>query len=245
MKRTIRFLFPMLAGAALLVTLLRPETGWLARHQLGSVLSGSWGMVQTLSDLGLKRDEMPLSWALPPAQPERIKAAYAHALVTHPADTELQIAGILHETWGGARLTALRNLPASAPRNAVILRLACQNDINLKNRQIEQDTLSSTIEKRKDEPVDSAALEAALKDAQGGAVLDPSNAFFPAMEAIALYGLKRDSEARAALHRAALAPHYDDGTRTETEGTWRLREIARGPQLALTETAVAAAILFP
>jgi hypothetical protein len=65
------------------------------------------------------------------------------------------------------------------------------------------------------------------------------------MEAVTLYGLKRDTEAQAALNRAALCPRFDDGLRTEMQGALRLRAAAGGPQLALTETAVAMATLFP
>ncbi|WP_395095159.1 hypothetical protein [Armatimonas sp.] len=245
MKPKLSHALAVVAGAVLLFTLVRPETGWLARLHIGGVLSGSRPLVQTLSDLGLKHEDIPLSWALPPAQPGRNEAAYTRALAAHPADTTLQIAGALRGRGREALLTALRVLPPSAPRNAVLLRHACREGISLKNREVEQGKLSSEPKEAKDGKVDAVVLEAALADARQGAALDSQNGFFPTMEAVTLYGLKRDSEAEIALHRAALCPNFDDGTRTEVTGVRELRRLARGPQLGITEIAQAAATLFP
>ena len=245
MKPKLSHALAVVAGAVLLFTLVRPETGWLARLHIGGVLSGSRPLVQTLSDLGLKHEDIPLSWALLPAQPGRNQAAYTRVLADHPGDATLQIAGALRGRGGAALLAALRALPPSAPRNAVLLRHACREGISLKNREVEQGTLSSEPREAKDGKVDAVVLEAALADARQGGALDSQNGFFPAMEAVTLYGLKRDSEAERALHRAALCANFDDGTRTELTGVRELRRLARGPQLGITEIAQAAATLFP
>ncbi|MBB6053703.1 hypothetical protein [Armatimonas rosea] len=246
--RSPRF-FALLAGAALATAALNPLTSNLARTQLGMVFGGSQKVVQNLYSLGLKQEDMPLSWALPAPEPQHTEEAYARTLAAHPDDTELQIAGVLQDTDRTKLLPRLRARAQTSNRpewHIAALRCACRGELFPRNRAQEQELLSAEpLRGAQDRPIDSAAFERALTDAQRGAALDPSNAFFPAMEALTLYGLKRDSKAQAALHRAALCPRFDDGVRTEMQGTLRLREAALGPQLALTETAVAAATLFP
>lgn len=236
------------AGIALVTTLFRPQTAWLARAQLDNVLMGSREMVNTITDLGVKREDMTLSWAFPKPQPGGAKAAFAKALADHPNDAELQIAGALHNVVVKERLPGLRALPPSAARDAVLLRYAClgeSREISLDNRVVEQDKFTTNPETRKDKPVDPAGLARSLATAQEGAKLDPSNGFFPFMEATVLYGLRRDKEAEAALHHAALCPTFDDGIQAELDGTQRLRELALGPQLGIIELSIAAATLFP
>jgi hypothetical protein len=246
--RSPRF-FALMAAAALATAALNPLTSNLARTQLGMVFGGSQKVVQNLYSLGLKQEDMPLSWALPAPEPQHTEEAYARTLAAHPDDIELQIAGVLQDTDRTKLLPRLHERAQTSNRpewRIAALRYACRGELLLHNRAAEQELLSTVpLRGVQDRPIDSAAFERALTDAQRGAALDPSNAFFPAMEALTLYGLKRDSEAQAALHRAAQCPHFDDGVRTEMQGVLRLREAALGPQLALTETAVAAATLFP
>ena len=190
-----------------------------------------------------------MAWALPAPTRPVPDTRYDHALAAHPEDAALQVAGALRQ---GGNKVALARLRERAPGQmspfwrAAILRYACMGELRLSNRNVEQGKLSAHPDTTsKDTPVDSVALERGLTDAQRGAEIDPTNAFFPAMEALTLYGLKRDTEAQAALKRAANCPHFDDGVRDEALGSLRLREAALGPQLALTETAVAAALLLP
>lgn len=236
------------AGIALVTTLFRPQTAWLARAQLDNVLMGSREMVNTLTDLGIKREDMTLSWAFPAPKPGGAKAAFAKALAAHPNDAELQIAGALHNVVVKERLPGLRALPPSAARDAALLRYAClgeKKEISLDNRVVEQNKFTTNPETRKDKPVDAAGLARGLAVAREGAKLDPSNGFFPFMEATVLYGLRCDRDAEAALHRAALCPAFDDGIRAELDGTQRLRELALGPQLGIIEGTIGAATLFP
>lgn len=246
--RSHRF-FALLAAAALATAALHPLTSDLARTQLSLVFGGSQKVVQNLYSLGLKQEDMPLSWALPEPEPKRLEELYARTLAAHPDDTELQIAGVLQAPDRTKILSQLRAHAQTSNRpewRVAALRYVCQRELSLRNRAQEQELLSAEpLRGAQDRPIDRAAFERALTDAQRGAALDPSNAFFPTMEALTLYGLKRDSEAQAALHRAAQCPRFDDGVRTEMQGTIRLLETALGPQLALTQTAVAAATLFP
>ena len=239
----------LLAGVALAVTALSPQTGWLARTQLSGVFGGSTHVVQMLYDLELKYEDMPMAWALPAPQTERREAAYERTLATHSEDISLQLAGVMREHDSKVLLPRLRERAQVSDRPEWLiaaLRCACRGELSLRNRAVEQELLSAQpLKGTQDRPIESAVFERGLADARRGGALDPSNAFFPAMEAITLYGLKRDTEAQVALSRAALCPRFDDGLRTEMQGALRLREAARGPQLALTETAVAMATLFP
>lgn len=231
---------------ALVAILIHPLTGWLARAQLTNLFTGSRQLTQILTDLGIKREDMPLGWALPPGRADDPKEAYAKVLAAHPGDAELAVAVALQGKGGGsARLATLRALPPSFPQAATVLRYATLSELRLNNRSVDQDQLNATGYTSKNSPADPAGLAQGLDQARRGGTLDPDNAFFPAMEAIALYGLHRDNDAAAALHRAALCPRFDDGIRAEMDGTRRLRELARGPQLGIIEIAVAGATLFP
>ena len=231
---------------ALVALLIHPVTGWLARAQLTNLLTGSRQSTQILTDLGVKREDMPLAWAIPAGHPDDPQAVYAKVLAAHPGDAELQVAVALQSKGGSApRLVALRVLPPSLPQATAVLRYATLSELRLNNRSVDQGQFTTTPSTSKDSPADPAGLARGLDQARRGATLDPDNAFFPAMEAIALYGLHRDNDAAVALHRAALCSRFDDGIRAEMDGTRRLRELARGPQLGVMEIAVAAATLFP
>ncbi len=84
----------------------------------------------------------------------------------------------------------------------------------------------------------AAFLEAATR----GARADPSNAFFPAMRSLALFGMRRDA---AALHRAAMLKLWDDYSLAETESRLRLMHEALGRRGAVPDICIVAATLYP
>ena len=53
-------------------------------------------------------------------------------------------------------------------------------------------------------------MEAALQSARAGARREPDNAYFPWMEAVFSFALRRDADAIAALRRAGDCPRFDD-----------------------------------
>ena len=58
-------------------------------------------------------------------------------------------------------------------------------------------------------------LEKVVASARAGAALAPDDAFFPWMEALALWGLRREAQAIAALERAGNCARFDDGIVSE------------------------------
>ena len=68
--------------------------------------------------------------------------------------------------------------------------------------------------------------------ARAGERLEPRNAFFPFMDAVAFFAERRDSDALAALHRAGAKTEYNDHALEEADGYTRLRAAAGEPQTA-------------
>lgn len=200
----------------------------------------------TLLDLGLKQSDMPFGGAGP-------------ALVPIPAgrpsgSTELPVR--LAETLllnGRAKWSALQALATEAPKEpavyAALVRMACKNGGAVGvGHQALQDELSPpqrnsyTSTPNPDEAGDAAIM---LRSCAAGEQLDPDNAYFPAMAAIAHLALNHDREAQAALHRAVAKPRWYEYIDVEAAGKVRRAELVSGPQNSLTKTVSYAGILFP
>jgi hypothetical protein len=94
-------------------------------------------------------------------------------------------------------------------------------------------------------PVSPAALDLFLRDCRRGETLEPDNGYFPMLRAGALFAARRDSDALAALRRAAGLTRWDPHYRDEAEGQWRLNQLLYGDGSAVQRLAVQSSIVFP
>lgn len=78
-----------------------------------------------------------------------------------------------------------------------------------------------------------------------GEALDPKNAFFPTMRAIAYFAQERDAEARNALARAATKPCWEDYTSEENQVHLKLMNTAHGETGALQGFFIHISLVFP
>lgn len=83
------------------------------------------------------------------------------------------------------------------------------------------------------------------REAQRGERLDPGNAYFPALRAYALFGLRQDTEALVALHRAAQLPRYEDYTAEELRSLLQEQEKISGKHTALADLELSYLVEFP
>lgn len=65
------------------------------------------------------------------------------------------------------------------------------------------------------------------------------------MRSIGLFAAHRDSEALAAIDRAAAKPRFDDYIADEVHSRWRIRELMYGRESAVQRAVPQAAVLFP
>jgi len=119
------------------------------------------------------------------------------------------------------------------------LRLGREEEVQLSARRAPDGSVNKPV------PVRPEVLALTEECAVQGERLDPQNAYFPAMQAIGLFAAHRDSDALAALHRAALAPRWEEYTREEVEARWRLAELRQGKTGAMPRLAIAASLLLP
>ncbi|MCW3050927.1 MAG: hypothetical protein JWN14_97 [Chthonomonadales bacterium] len=238
--------------------LLAPPTRSLLKMQ-GKLLVDSTPFAARIRDFGMTSGPMPTvqKW-------ERSRPA---AIVTHyPADYNVQVAGALlsgantatlpgrgpYERFGnfqnrfGVRMTTLSlQFPNRPGPYAHFLRFMTSNTIRL-SREKEaakyqpdaspmQDTQSGYKE----------AWEAFDNAAAQGEKLDPDNAYFPLMRAMALFDAKQDAEGLDAVLRAGQKSRYDDYTHEEAQATWALYQRAYGGESVLLRESGSAVVLYP
>ena len=258
MQRKFTIAFLAVAGMALLSTVVNPNTRWLVADQVTGALGDRQRAVNMLHELGLKYEDMPLNWALPKPStdnPERQNQC-AFIAAQHPDDVGMQIAA-LAPIESPKKITVMRAHSYTDPAwIATILRFGTQGKLAVRNRQEEKELhpmsntpqtkqgVAPSVPATKVVPVDKDEVRRFLNEAQAGERLDPQNAYFPLMETVALYALKYDTQAQAALHRAANCPTYDDYSQVEALGAFRLME-AQGSRYTLLKVARAASILYP
>ncbi|WP_394793362.1 hypothetical protein [Armatimonas sp.] len=86
-------------------------------------------------------------------------------------------------------------------------------------------------------PRDFSLYDVQTLTAQGEA-LDPGNAFFPALRAVALLMIHSDEQALAELHKAAQLPRWDDYTREEIHARLQQLDQVQGAHTALADMQV-------
>ena len=168
---------------------------------------------------------------------------------SHPDDYQVHLSG----QTDFERQTAVHYARSLVPRfpdnpslRANILRYATEDQIYLKRP--EENLLSGqpvpavSEELGRDTPAHLAAYDA---DAAAGERLDPDNAYFPLMRAVALFAAYRDDEALAAVKRAGTKREWREYSDDEVEGRWRISEAVFGGREGVSRMAVAASLLFP
>ena len=84
------------------------------------------------------------------------------------------------------------------------------------------------------------------RDAEEGEKIDPTNAYFPTMQAISLFAGHHDVEALAALQRASQMTTWEDYASDEARAQMKLHEQTFGDgRVSLPTTMIAASILLP
>ncbi len=92
---------------------------------------------------------------------------------------------------------------------------------------------------------DAGDVEEYIAVSQMGCRLEPQNALFPSLLAVGLIEAKRDTEAFAALHRAAKCSKWDDYYDSEMHGMVKLQTQAFGYCSASTQIGFASSLLLP
>lgn len=228
------------AAGMLLALLIAPPTSWLVRRQIG-VLVPRPGGIPVGASFG-----STVAWNCQVlAQGAREYAA------AHPSDYQVQLGTIMLSRQGSAeRAAGIRDLESRFPDNpspyANALRIASQS---VGISRAEEDLLAPNPPDRTRTPLppppDPAQLAAFIHDAERGEAVDPDNAYFALMHATGLFAAGRDDEALAALHRAATKTTWREYYQDEVYGEWRVLDEGFGDRSALTQTSMAAAVLFP
>lgn len=214
-----------IAVLTLAILLALPSTGWVLRTQLRMLVS-TFPEKALLLLLGVEPEKVGLT----NSEGEKIRAIVKQRLhqVTQlqPDDEEMQIAlSVLTEPLDMLpdRLRdLLKRFPNSPPLHAAILRYDFINRVRLDRKErylISDSPLPEAF--LRSEPQHLAAFE---QVAIRGEKIDPENAFFPMMQAVALFAAHRDHEALKALMRASEKKRWDDYGLDEREGVFRLWE---------------------
>ena len=223
-----------------------PQTGWILRTQLRMIASTLPEKALMLS-LGIEPEKVGLS----KEESARVKALTKQRLSQvaerFPDDERLQIAFVLatseHDLLPDRLRDLLRRFPNSPMLHAAILRYDCLKRIHLDRK--ERYLLSESPVPTKLLRSDPRHLVAFEGIAAKGERIDPDNAFFPMMRAVALFAAHRDEEALQALMRASRKSRWDDYALDEFEGIKRLWEDAFGKPNGLQKISLSAFILPP
>ena len=224
-----------LALGVLLALVLAPQTRWLVRLQILTVLrlyhplptgpcyTGSAGGDQARYQVVVTRrpDDFAVQYAAAVSADSHDEIlARLHALVTRFPDRAALYANLLrYETIGRVHL--------ERPEENLLLGLPLSHEY----RRGHYNT-----------PADLAAFDA---DAAAGERLDPDNAYFPLMRAVGLFAAFRDADGLAAFQDASRKPAWREYCADEVEARWRLHAEAFGDPGALGRVTLAAGLLLP
>jgi hypothetical protein len=233
-----------LIAALFVVLALLPLTRDALRFDM-QMASGRSVLGRALADLGIKQGNMGFA-NLGPSIPMSQDGTAAPS-----PEMSVRLANAMQLT-GRQKWTALQQLvadfPGSPPAHAALTRMACKNggsvDVGHTPEQYAFSTtpMPSGNGKSHGDPQDALIM---LHSCEVGESIDPDNAYFPAMAAIALYALDQDSAARAALHRAVAKPYWREYFDAEVQGRVRRAELLHGPQNSLTVGSTMASMLLP
>jgi hypothetical protein len=236
---------PLIAAMALATVALVPQTGWLVQPQIQAAV-GIWPESEwrTLTDIGIRSEDMSFSWIRKMPQDAREVAIRQTTILgasPNNNDIGMQIAGTLTAAKWAEFPERLRKLAKKYPNSpevcATILRFTVTSEARLNPRNQEGNILKfrPATNYSPPKPNDPVATERFIRDALRGEQLAPQNAYFPLMRSIGLLALKRDEEALIALHKAAQCPEFTDYTSTEALGRLKFREALSDKQKAIVQ----------
>lgn len=175
--------------------------------------------------------------------PDDFQVQFAAAVAMPPTD------GSVPPALKVQRLRAMvGRFPGRPTLYAAILRFATQQQIRAERD--EERVLTGEPQQRSQRVATSIhntpeQLAAFDRDAAAGERLDPNNAYFPMMRAVGLFAAHRDTEALAAIERAAQKSDWTEYYADEVEAEWKLQEEMFGTVSALPRMATAAGLLLP
>ena len=211
----------------LLALLLAPQTRWMVRVQL----------------LTLLHQYHPLPWAYSTNSAANDLRLCQAAAALYPGDFSVQYG----KATLGSRLETITNLRALAyrfPDNPVLLANLLRYDSGgifssrtdaflLDNAPVPKNFPYNT-------PSTPETLAAYDRDAAAGEQADPGNAYFPLMRAGGLFAARRDAEALAAVQRASVKPFWREYLPDDDEARWHLYAEAFHDPGAMPQASLAA-----
>jgi len=237
MKPQHRLALVGLALGVLLALIIAPQTRWLVRLQVLTVLR----LYHPLPALD--------SPAYTPSAAED-QRRYEAVAARHPNDFAIQYGVAATAGSSGATLAGLRALTVRFPDRpalyANILRYETLGNVHLVRP--EENLLLSPAARGAVPPMRPSTaqnLAAYDREAAAGERLDPSNAYFPLMRAVGLFAAFRDADGLAAFRRASEKPDWRDYCADDVEARWRLHEEAFGDPGALGRFALTSSLLLP
>jgi hypothetical protein len=234
----LALIFATLAALPLTRSALKADT---------RLASGSSSLSGTLVELGLKREDLPLGGIGPSiSAPPDVSAAPGNEL-------EVQLANATRLVDSKRKWAALQKLVQDFPNrpesHANLLRYACNNAGSVGiGRGEEQDRLSirqDSLRSNSLPEADPADIALMLNSSAAGEKLDPQNAYFPIMAAVAYFSANRDADALAALHRAGEKKVWHEYTDAEFRGQELRAQRLGDDGSSLSRSVRMATLLFP
>ena len=223
---------------AMAFVLLFPMTGWLVRQQV-RMLAGLGDSTKTAQS---SEGSAMVVVTLPRDEGQTVTAQ------SFPDNFELQLADAVQQN-SSASVPALRDLRTrfqNPVADAALIRyLSLGAVLMYRNDEFTDFDNNKSVGVRQPRPEIVARAQEMDQVARAGASRDPANAFFPQMEAVALYSQRRDSEALDALRRAASCTTFDDYVTDEGRARIALREKTYGDTNTVQRMSIISAIWFP
>jgi hypothetical protein len=170
----------------------------------------------------------------------------------HPDDFLLQYAAknaLEMDYYPDDTAQHLRGLEKRFPDNpalrANILRLACEDELHLSPPETIYLMQAAPTPGMLELPIINPEAVAAFdRDAVAGERLDPGNAYFPFMRAIALYAMHRNAEMRSSILQASKCPRWDDYSTVQVAAESQMDRMAFGDTSVVTKVFNAESILY-
>ncbi|MBB6050836.1 hypothetical protein [Armatimonas rosea] len=224
-----------------------PQTAWLIRTQWRVVFAGAGERVGTaaLGNLGAsleERDQTVLTLAQ--QHPESVPVVLAAAFIQDDPKVAQRLCADLARRFPQEPAVAAGVLRAWLTRNnSAFLPHRPQDEAVLQRRSPPSAWQRRLISSPPQPP--AGMVTPFLEQARHGEAIDPDNAFFPAMRAVALFTAHRDQEALQALHLAATKRRWDDYHTAMVQGRHELLTLHYGSHPALGDYSTELLFNFP
>lgn len=226
----------LLLVALVLVGLhLHPQTAWLIRTQWRVVLAGAGERVgiAALGNLGTSLEERDRTiLTLAQQHPERISVVLAAAFIQDDPKVAQRLCADLAKRFPREPAVTAGVLRAWLTRNNSALVPHRPQDEAVLQRRSSRSAWQRGLTTSSPQPAPGVVAQF-IEQTQHGEAIDPDNAFFPAMRAVALFTVHRDQEALQALYLAATKRRWDDYHRAMVQGRHELLTLHYGSHPAL------------